>query len=1020
MFLFVLLQSVEILTIAAIKSVCMKYPIVSEYIESLRIASDNLTTLTSLKLVLGTEGNPVYSKEGHGIVFRMKDDNTDLEYDVKCFIDEQEGREALYELINNSHGQGVWFPDGVTYYANELFVDTMVSDDNEFPIVVIPCRKTTSLISFISTNIDDIILISKLADSFSCVVEWVKEKGYSWHKLNVDSLYVDDAGHIVVSDIDEHVVIPNATEKNDDINAYLILLSLKALSRDFSLFDVDDIKPQILFDGNSCNELPTSEIVIELLRLGDPEILTIIGDVFKKIGHGNYSEMQTDLQQSEACDEDLKMMAEKGNVTRQLELARKCWDNEVYEDAFKWYGRAATQNNAEGIYGLGLCYKKGFGAEKDEKKAFQCFLKATDLGLLEAQFELAEAYQDGKGVQMDSARAFDLYYKSAQKGHKISEFMVGWYLLRSYGEIDGTFSVTRRRDTVKAFEWLMKSAQQGYHPAQRRIGAFYESGINPCVRNIGKALEWYRKAAEQGNDKAVFAIGRLYANGLDEKNPDHRKAFEYYLQAANKGLREAQYRVGISLLFGKGISKDADAAIEWIKKSADQGYAAAKTLMCEIESDSEEHDETEATGLELASAIMDDYGVLYSQDGKKLLKYSLEEGYGSDSFGDRIWTNDEECEFGSIKQQTLCSYEVKEGTEIICDDAFSECESLRSIKFPQSVKTIGFAAFRGCESLEYVGINEGIETIDSDAFNGCINLASLLLPKSLRTIEPDSITGVQSIISHSEIYLCSDNCLFTADMHTLFYFFQNGEDFLDIPYGVEKIGDYAFSGSDIQNVEIPETVVEIGRDAFSNCLNLEEIHIPESVKTIGQCAFYECENLHRVNLPKNIEIIEGYTFGNCRNLEYLRLPDNVKEILSNAFQNTGIKSIILPVNLKFIGHDPFVGCDIERIASSSDKFIVKNMAIYTDNGKTFVNYYGKEQRFEIPEGVEKIADFALSFAYSIRELAFPSTITEVGKMILDQALPQKILVPLKIKDLIIEKLPSYYAKHIHVIEYDSD
>jgi hypothetical protein len=41
-------------------------------------------------------------------------------------------------------------------------------------------------------------------------------------------------------------------------------------------------------------------------------------------------------------------------------------------------------------------------------------------------------------------------------------------------------------------------------------------------------------------------------------------------------------------------------------------------------------------------------------------------------------------------------------------------------------------------------------------------------------------------------------------------------------------------------------------------------------------------------------------------------------------------------------------------------------------------------------------------------------------MILDQALPQKILVPLKIKDPIIEKLPSYYAKHVHVIENDSD
>ena len=78
------------------------------------------------------------------------------------------------------------------------------------------------------------------------------------------------------------------------------------------------------------------------------------------------------------------------------------------------------------------------------------------------------------------------------------------------------------------------------------------------------------------------------------------------------------------------------------------------------------------------------------------------------------------------------------------------------------------------------------------------------------------------------------------------------------------------------------------------------------------------------------------------------------------------------------------------------------------------------QRFEIPEGVEKIAYYALSFAYSIRELVFPSTVKEVGNGILSQTLPQKILVPSKIKSLILEKLPSYYADNVYVIDNDSD
>lgn len=1018
----------------------MKYPTVSEYIESLRIASDNLATLTSLKLVLSTDGNPIYSKKDHGIVFRMKDSDTDLEYDVKCFTYEQEGREALYKLINNS--QGVWFPEGVSYFVNELFVNTTVSDDNEYPVVVIPSCKTTNLISFVSTNIDNSLLISKLTDNFNRIVEWVKENGCSWYELNVDSLYVDDACHVVVSDIDEHITIVNTAKKNDDLSAYLILLSLKALSRDLSFFDVDDIKPQILFDKNSCNELPTSEIVIELLKLGDPVILSIIGDVFVKIGHGNYSETPTGLLLSEACDEDLKMMAENGVVTKQLELARKLWDNEMYEDAFRWYERIAAQNNAEGFYRLGLCYQNGLGTEKDFTKAVHCFFKASEMGLIEARYELANAYYFGKGVLMDRVKAIDLFYLAALKGHMISQFMIGRYFMIDMGRIDdGFFITTSRRDTVEAFKWFMRSAEQGYHPAQRRIGAFYESGTDPCVRNIEKALEWYKKAAEQGNDRALFAIGRLYANGLDESNPDYGKAYEYYLQAANKGLREAQYRLGISLLFGKGIGKDEDAAIEWIKKSAKQGYAAAKTLLCEIENDSEEHNETGATGLELVSAIMDEYGVLYSQDGRKLLKYSLEEGYGNECMRE-LRESDEEYEFGIIKQQSLNRYVVKEGTEIICDNSFYECESLQSIMFPKSVKVVGEFAFCRCENLVFVGINEGLveigsyafndcenlkslminenlERIGSHAFDGCVSLESLVLPGSLKTIDSDSIRGVQNIVSHSKEFVCSDNCLFSADMRTLFYFFQNGEKYCEMPYGVEKIGDYAFSGSGIHHVEIPETVVEIGQNAFAKCMNLEEVYIPESVKKIGSAAFYECKNLYKVNLPNRIEIIEGLTFGNCRDLEYLQLPDNVKEILYNAFQNTGIKTVILPKNLETIGYDPFAECDIQSIESSSDKFIVKDMAIYTDNGNTFVNYYGKEQRLEIPEGVEKIADFALSFAYSIRELVFPSTITEVGKMILDHVIPDKILVPFKIKDLIIKKLPSYCVKYVYVIENDS-
>lgn len=998
----------------------MKYPTVSEYIDSLRVANDNLATLTSLELVLGIDGNPTYSKEKHGVVFRMKDRDSDLEYNVKCFTDEQEGRETLYEQINNS--QGVWFPNGVTYYANELFVDTAVSDANEFPVVVIPCCKTTNLISFINTNIANSLLISKLADSFSRVVEWVKEKGYFWHELNVDSLYVNDTGLVVVSDIDGRIETANSTKKNDDLGASLILLSLKALYRDSSLFNANDVKPYILFDGNNYAELPANEIVTRLSKFSDSEISSMIGDVFVKIGHGNSNETRTDLHQSETYEDSQKMMAEKGNVTKQLELAQKCWDKEMYEESFKWYEQAASQDNADGLYGLGLCYRNGFGIEKDLTKSFHCFLNASELGLLDAQYELAEAYYFGWGVRKDKTKAMDLYFKAAQRGHAMSEFMIGHYLMSNRGEIDSSFAITSKRDTVKAFEWFLKSAKQGYHPAQRRIGAFYETGTDPCVRNISKAMEWYQKAAAQGNDKALFAIGRLYANGLDERNPDNKKAYEYYLQAANKGLRDAQFRVGVALLFGKGIDKDKDAAVEWIRKSADKGYAAAKKLIIEIEYSEEVSEETGTTGLEIVSATIDDYGVLYSQDGKKLLKYSIEEGFDSAGiYGGSISMFDEESEFGSIKQQSLNQYKVKEGTEIICENAFYECESLQSITFPQSLKRIGDDAFYQCENLEYVGINEGLEEIGNNAFNGCVNLSSIVLPRSLkRSVAGSTFTGVQDIVSNSEKYICEDNCLYTSDFHTLIYFFQNGEDYLEIPYGVKTIGAYAFSESDIRYVDIPESVTEIGHCAFSHCMNLRHIYLPRSIIEIGTYAFYWCKKLIEVNFHEGLETIGLDAFFSCENLGDIKIPDTVREIQDGAFAFTGIDSITFPKNLKILGRDPFTSCPLSEIVSFSERFVVKDMAIYYDEGKTFINYYGKDTRFEIPVGVEKIADWALSNAYSLQEIVIPQTIKQIGCGFLLEASPKKIFVPSKIRDILIDKIPSYLADRVFMIEDDSN
>ena len=78
---------------------------------------------------------------------------------------------------------------------------------------------------------------------------------------------------------------------------------------------------------------------------------------------------------------------------------------------------------------------------------------------------------------------------------------------------------------------------------------------------------------------------------------------------------------------------------------------------------------TEATNAELNEAITDEFDVKYSKDGRKLLKAPK----GLDG-----------------------TYSIKEGTKIICDMAFADCESLADIVIPDGVTSIGKRAFSGC------------------------------------------------------------------------------------------------------------------------------------------------------------------------------------------------------------------------------------------------------------------------------------------------------------------------------------
>ena len=110
---------------------------------------------------------------------------------------------------------------------------------------------------------------------------------------------------------------------------------------------------------------------------------------------------------------------------------------------------------------------------------------------------------------------------------------------------------------------------------------------------------------------------------------------------------------------------------------------------------------------ELKEAFIDEWGVKYSKDGRKLLK---------------------------VPKELSGAYSVKEGTRVICNCAFFCCRSLSDIVIPSSVTSIGNRAFLSCLSLSKIVIPSSVTSIGDSAFFGCRSLSDIVIPSSVTSI----------------------------------------------------------------------------------------------------------------------------------------------------------------------------------------------------------------------------------------------------------------------------------------------
>ncbi len=572
----------------------MNYPSISDYIEALRDAEDSLSELKDLRLVYDDQGHPIMSSGNFAVVFKMQAPTGEY-HALKCFLRDQEERSERYRMIAEElqYVQSTYLVK-FRYLESELFVDVPNTEGEEYPVLLMDWVDGIPLDQYLKTIINKSYEKDLLAYRFSLLARWLVTQPFAHGDLKPDNICVCDDGSLVLLDYDG-MYIPALSgrkpleqgsphyrhplrstlpfdEHIDDYSLSLILLSLRAIALEKSLYYKYSSKEYLLLSEQDQLNPYTSPVFKELNRL-------VLSLDFIDSYHTYLKSLQDTTYYLEARNLQLLApilmfcrAAEMGDPQGMVRLGGAFLNEQggLTKDeakAVEWYQKAAEAGNVTAMNSLKYAYLYGQGGlTKDIAKAMEWCKKAAEAGVAREMYELGYAYLSGHwGLTKDEAKGVEWYQKAAEAGNTEAMDSLGDAYL------NGRWGLTK--DEAKAMEWYRKAAEAGNTIAMESLGYAYLYGQGGLTKDEAKGEEWYQKAAEARGATAMCYLASAYADGRWGLTKDEAKAVEWYQKAAEAGNAEAMCKLGYAYEFGEGgLTKDKSKAMEWYKKAAEAGY----------------------------------------------------------------------------------------------------------------------------------------------------------------------------------------------------------------------------------------------------------------------------------------------------------------------------------------------------------------------------------------------------------------------------------------------------------------
>ncbi|MBQ2740113.1 MAG: leucine-rich repeat domain-containing protein [Clostridia bacterium] len=228
----------------------------------------------------------------------------------------------------------------------------------------------------------------------------------------------------------------------------------------------------------------------------------------------------------------------------------------------------------------------------------------------------------------------------------------------------------------------------------------------------------------------------------------------------------------------------------------------------------------------------------------------------------------------AFRRSALTEIVVPGGVKTLCEGTFSGCEQLGSVVLSNGVETVGKNVFENCKAMQSLWVGNTLKTVENQAFGFVaeFNLKQLHIADLASWCKADIIGYIPVYNTSTEIYL--GNELLTeveipqdiTEIKDNTFRGWNNLDTLTISSNITSIGEFAFAGSTLKEIVLPEGLTAIADYTFDNCRALTKVAMPDSVVSIGMHAFNYCSSLTEIFLPKGLESLGVSAFNGCGSL----------------------------------------------------------------------------------------------------------------------------------------------------------